>query len=38
MFFLGLPLDDQQFAIDRGLKLTDSLYESDIVIEYEEQR
>ena len=38
MFFLGLPLDDQQFAIDRGLKLTDSLYESDIVIEYEEPK
>lgn len=36
MFFLGLPLDDQKQAIDRGLVLTDSLYESDIAIEYEE--
>jgi len=38
MFFLGLPIDDQQVALDRGLKLTDSLYESDIVIEYEEPK
>lgn len=36
MFFLGLPLQDQQDALDRGLKIADSLYESDIQISYEE--
>jgi hypothetical protein len=38
MFFLGLSIDAQQTAIDKGLKLTDSLYESDIAIRYEDPK
>jgi hypothetical protein len=36
MFFLGLPIGDQDHMVEAGLKLTDSLYESDIQIHYEE--
>jgi hypothetical protein len=36
MFFLGLSLGDQDLAIKNGLKITDSLYSSDIKISYEE--
>lgn len=36
MFFLGLSVKDQDKAIINGLKITDSLYDSDIKISYEE--